>query len=246
MKKVDIVYILKNDIDSDELRYSLRSVCENFPCRRVIFIGGCPKDIVPDVYIPHEQIGHTKWERVRSSMLKILNTCNLSEDFYLFNDDFFVLKKPHGEFTNFASGTLDKRCREIETKFKRITAYSKQLRSVETFLKRKNKDTVSFAVHMPMLLNKQKALDLLTEFPKIEMFRSFYGNYYEIDFISHKDVKIYDLESEPIFDDFLSTTDESFKNGKVGEWIRQRFPTPCKYEIIDEVFKEDENDEQNL
>ena len=60
MKKVDIVYILKNDIDSDELRYSLRSVCENFPCRRVIFIGGCPKDIVPDVYIPHEQIGHTK------------------------------------------------------------------------------------------------------------------------------------------------------------------------------------------
>lgn len=236
MKKIDIVYILKNDIESDELRYSLRSVCENFPCKRVIFVGGCPKDIVPDVYIPHEQIGHTKWEKVRSSFLKILNRDDLSEDFYLFNDDFYILKKMRGDYINFSSGTLDKRVREIETKFKRITAYSKQLRTIETFLKRQGKDTVSFAVHMPMLLNKQMSLDLLNDYPKIEMFRSFYGNYYKIPFVSHDDVKIYDLESEPKFDDFLSTTDESFKDGRVGDWIRKRFPEPCKYEIQDDVF----------
>ena len=62
MKKIDIVYILKNDIASEELKYSIRSVCENFPYRRIIFVGGCPKDIVPDVYIPHVQKGKTKWE----------------------------------------------------------------------------------------------------------------------------------------------------------------------------------------
>ncbi len=45
----DVVYILKNDIKSDELRYSLRSVCESFPCRNVVFIGGCPNDITPDL-----------------------------------------------------------------------------------------------------------------------------------------------------------------------------------------------------
>lgn len=246
MKKIDIVYILKNGISSEELKYSLRSVCENFPYRRIIFVGGCPKDIVPDVYIPHEQVGSTKWEKVRSSLLKILNRDDLSEDFYLFNDDFYILKKMRGDYINFSSGTLDKRVREIEVKFGRITSYSRQLRSIETFLRRKGKDTMSFAVHMPMLLNKQMALDLLKEFPKIEMFRSFYGNYYKIPFVSHDDVKIYDLESEPRFDDFLSTTDESFKDGRVGEWIRKRFPEPCKYEIQDDVFKEDENEKFDL
>lgn len=42
MKKRDIVYILRNDMGSDaeELRYSLRSVAENFPARNVWFVGG--------------------------------------------------------------------------------------------------------------------------------------------------------------------------------------------------------------
>ena len=98
MAKYDIVYILKNDISSDEIRYSLRSVCENFPFKRIIFIGGCPEGIKPDVYIPHEQTGSTKWQRARSSLLKILKDENISDKFFLFNDDFYVLKKQKENF----------------------------------------------------------------------------------------------------------------------------------------------------
>ena len=72
MKKRDIVYILKNDIGtgSDELRYSLRSVAENFPVRYVWFVGGVPEGFKPDKTIKHEQRGGTKWERAKSSLIE--------------------------------------------------------------------------------------------------------------------------------------------------------------------------------
>lgn len=227
--KRDIVYILKNDIDSEELKYSLRSVVENFPYRKIVFIGGCPKGITPDLYIPHEQVGKTKWERVKSSLIKILQSEEISEEFFLFNDDFFVLKKQPQKFTNFADGTLNFRINNLK---KRVgtSSYVRQLESIQTFLQRSGKDTVNFAVHLPFLVTKSVAWDLLTRYPKIEMFRSFYGNFNDIPYVSHHDVKIYDLESLPTTDDYLSTTDVSFKDGAVGEWIRQRFPTPSKYE----------------
>ena len=55
MKKYDVVYLLKNDYASDELRYSVRSVVKNFPYNRIVFVGGKPDDIEPDIYIPDEQ-----------------------------------------------------------------------------------------------------------------------------------------------------------------------------------------------
>ena len=241
MAKYDIVYILKNDISSDEIRYSLRSVCENFPFKRIIFIGGCPEGIKPDVYIPHEQTGSTKWQRARSSLLKILKDENISDKFFLFNDDFYVLKKQKENFINFANGTIENRIREIERKTKKTSSYSEMLRALQRNLLSQKKDTVNFALHLPMLIDRKEALKILTENGKEPMFRSFYANFADIPYIRHKDVKIYDLDSLPIFDDYLSTSDESFKNGAVGVWIRDRFPEPCKYEILEEQ-KDDKQD----
>lgn len=239
MAKYDIVYILKNDINSEELRYSLRSVCENFPYRKIFFVGGCPKDIVPDIYIAHEQSGFTKWQKSRSSLLKILKNEELSDEFFLFNDDFFILKKVKGNYINFTNGTIERRINELRKNTGRISGYSAKLSELQTRLKMKGKDNISFAVHIPMLINKKKALEILSA-EKECMFRSFYGNMANIPYTYHEDVKIYDNASLPKFDDFLSTTDEAFKDGAVGEWIRERFPTPCKYEIDDEVFTEEE------
>ena len=38
----DIVYIIKDDLPTTELKYSLRSVEANFPHRLVWFVGGKP------------------------------------------------------------------------------------------------------------------------------------------------------------------------------------------------------------
>ena len=64
MAKHDIVYILKNNYTSDELTYSIRSVCKNFPYRKIWFYGGAPEGIMPDVFVEYQQSGNNKWENV--------------------------------------------------------------------------------------------------------------------------------------------------------------------------------------
>ena len=63
--KHDIVYLLRNDIAGEELRYSIRSVVQNFPYRKIVFVGGKPEGIEPDIYIPDIQEGKTKAQRSR-------------------------------------------------------------------------------------------------------------------------------------------------------------------------------------
>lgn len=234
MEKRDVVYILRNDITgtTDELLYSLRSVAENFPVRFVWFVGGCPEGFYPDKMIKHEQTGGTKWERAKSSLIEACRCKEISDEFYLFNDDFYVLKEPTGDFINFVNGTIGKRVADIVINNRGGTsAYTRGLDDLARRLRRMQKDTLSFAVHMPLLVDKKKMLDLLTGRNAHFSFRSLYGNYYEIPYIYHKDVKIYTMNEEPGEDwDYLSTTEQSFAFGKVGEWIRKRFPNPCKYE----------------
>lgn len=234
MKKRDIVYILKNDIGADcqELRYSLRSVAENFPVRYVWFVGGCPDGLKPDKKIEHEQKGGNKWERARSSLIEACKNKDITDEFYLFNDDFFVLRQPVGDFVNMTDGTIGRRVSEIIRNNKGGTSsYTRGLEDLQYRLKRKGKDVISFAVHVPMLIDKRDMLELLTGRDAHYSFRSLYGNIYEIPYIYHKDCKIYDMVGLPGDDwDYLSTTERSFEFGKVGAWIRDRFPNPCKYE----------------
>lgn len=229
--KRDIVYILKKDIDPQELRFSLRSVAECFPCRFVWFVGAVPSGFQPDKAIEHEQTGGTKWERVKSSLLRVCADAELSDEFFLFNDDFFVLRQPTGEFVNMTDGTIGRRIREIVLRSGNSN-YTRQLKDLDGLLKLKGCDTISFAVHVPFLVNKADMLELLkTGKYDNPMFRGLYGNVYNVPYIYHKDVKIYDMETEPGEDwDYLSTTEQSFACGKVGAWIRERFPNPCKYE----------------
>lgn len=88
----DIVYVIKPDADPAELIYSLRSVEENFPHRYVWVVGSLPKGIKPDRYIKHQQVGRNKWDLIKSSMLRIIQEDELTDDFFWFNDDFFVMK----------------------------------------------------------------------------------------------------------------------------------------------------------
>ena len=232
MVKYDIVYLLKNDYDSEELKYSLRSVCKNFPYRKIFFIGGKPEGITPDVYIEDEQPGRSKWEKSTHSLKLALESDEITENFWLFNDDFFVMNKVTKP-QNYFNGSLEKRIADLRRKNIKGSAYIRELELLKSKLTSLKKDSLSFALHLPMLINKNLALRLFEKFPRCKMFRSFYGNYFEIECSFTKDVKVYDNTSVPNTD-FLSTSDESFKDGTVGEFIRACFPDPCKYEDIKE------------
>lgn len=230
MDKYDIVYVLKKDAPADELRYSLRSVCENLPHRHVYFVCGCPEGLKPDFHIDMEQSGVTVWQKSTSSLVRICHEKALSDDFWWFNDDFFVMQKMTAE-TPYFNGTLFKRVKELESRYHGCTLYSRQLERLWQMLLDEGYTTWNYAVHVPMLINKRKALATMRKYPDQMMFRSLYGNVNNIGGINHPDVKVFGNKEIPIDAPFLSTTETSFNDGAVGRYIRERFPNKCKYEV---------------
>ena len=225
----DIVYILKPEMDTEELKYSLRSVEANFPHRKVWFVGGQPKGLKPDVALPHKQSGTDKWELIRSSMLKVVTEADLTEEFFLFNDDFFIMKPVKGKFVNYAEKTLTWRIEDLKKTYPWLNRYGRTLVKAREELKRLGCTEVNFEVHTPMLFKKSLVPSILKcSSPQM---RSVYGNVNGIPYTDRDDVKVYDLETVPEDADFLSTNDEIFTKGKVGEYIRECFPTPSRFEV---------------
>jgi len=235
MEKYDIAYILKNDIKPEELRYSLRSL-DNFPHGRVFFYGGKPEGLEPDVMVHFTQTGNSKYARALTSFDFMCNDERLSDDFWLFNDDFFVMR-PVTEYETPYDETLFEKIIRIEDKYRHKTAYSEMLRRGAKWLRDNGYDVKNYALHMPMLLNKEKLKAILPDLQGLPL-RSIYGNVYGTGAVNRRDVKIQDLEKIPAPDaDFLSTSDKSFKRGKVGEYIRNYFTEKSIYEV--------ETDEKN-
>lgn len=228
-KLCDVVYILKPDGTTDELRYSLRSIEKNFPHRLVWFVGGQPKGITPDRAVHHIQGGGDKWEKIRSSMLKIIEEPELSPEFFLFNDDFFVMKPQRGRFVNFADRTLSDRIEELREVHPWLNPYGRSVLKAREELKAQKFGEINFEVHLPMLFEKAKAPSILKcSSPQM---RSVYGNVNGIQYKQHDDVKVYGFDTVPEDMDYLSTNDDTFEKGKVGEYIRQTFPEPSRFEL---------------
>ena len=225
----DIIYILKPEMDTEELKYSLRSVEANFPHKRVWFVGGQPKGLKPDVALPHKQSGANKWEMIRSSMLKAAADPELTDEFFLFNDDFFIMKPFKGKFVNYAEKTLTWRIEDLQKEFPWLNNYGRTLVKAREELKCLGCTEVNFEAHTPMLF--QKALVPTVLKCSSPQMRSVYGNVNGIPYKDIKDVKIYDLDTVPTDAALISTNDEIFQRGKVGAYIRECFPNPSRFEV---------------
>lgn len=229
-KKIDIVYILKDEFNCEELRYSLRSVEKNFPHRFVWFVGGQPKGFQPDRAIKHKQVGSTKWDMIKSSMWKAVENEEVSDDFFLFNDDFFVMKKFKGEFVNYVDMTLAERIDELRRNVHPwLNPYGRTLFKAEQELTSLGCPTMNYDVHLPMMFNKELFKASINKCSSPQM-RSVYGNLNATPFVIHQDVKVYDMETVPEDPDFLSTDEDVFEKGRVGAYIRKQFPTPSRWE----------------
>lgn len=228
----DIVYVLRNDIDDspEELRYSLRSL-KNFKYDKVWFAGGQPKFLRPDRALPINQKGNTKWEKVCYTLRKICENEEISENFWLFNDDFFVMA-PNKQYPAYTDGDLAFRILTLEDGQRGRTGYSNILRQCLFFLKQNNLPTTNYALHLPMLINKTKALEVLDAYPEIINFKNIYGNYTGVEPYYTSDVK-YSDNSRPIDKTlpYLSSMERSFLNGVIGDYIRESFPNKSRFEI---------------
>ena len=230
MKRYDVVYILRADAKPDELRYSLRSIEENMTHGKVWFFCGCPDGIVPDEHVRMVQTGLNKWERVRSTLIRVCSNEEISDKFWLFNDDFYVLRRMT-RTVPLHRGELRDHIKGIEARHGRPSGYSRRLGLCEKRLRDAGLTTLDYALHVPMLIDKQKGLETLQMFPDCPMFRSIYGNYAAIGGEYHADVKTTDPGKEiPDDADFFSTSNKAM-TGRVLEQLQQKFPEPCKYEV---------------
>ena len=225
---LDVVYFIKDGTRNEEFRYSLRSICKNMPFARVWVFGGCPTNIVPDVRIRVEQEGKTKWDRVHAMFKLACENKELSENFILFNDDFFIMK-PIDKIETYHRGLL-----EDHVKVLGKGPYASMLEGIDEELKSRKLGTYSYELHIPFIFNKKKLLKLLEDNPDLRCTRTMYGNTYKIGGERRSDVKIF--SANPAFDykdsDMLSTDDPVINiNNDAWRWLKKQFPNKCKYEI---------------
>lgn len=227
----DIVYILDNNMDSaEELRYSLRSLV-NFPRGKVWFFGHVPEGFKPDRHRRFTQKGSTSWERVRNAIYKVCTTSQVSESFWLFNDDFFLLDPVEGEPVYRRRGTIADHVEQIRRLHGESRYATECLLKVAEEMERRGLDTYDYTLHVPMLIQKEKALEAMDEHPDLVGFRNLYGNYAAIGGDEIDDVKVTSIHELPEpGQQFMSTDDQAFRSGAAGAYLFQRFKDKSRWE----------------
>lgn len=186
---MDYVYIVK-DGSNEELRYSIRSVVKNMPAGNIWVVGGKP-DWYSGNHIPIPQ-NLPKYHNAIANLLAACKSNEISEDFVLMNDDFFILQSMDQIPTYHGGSFLDKvqaytRISPTSTYTKRLAKTSQRLRKLGVM---EQKD---YDIHVPMIMNKQKLLKILKFYPEC-LWRSMYGNIHNLGGIEISDIKVYSLE----------------------------------------------------
>lgn len=237
LSQTDIVYVVKKAEENEELRYSLRSVAQNFPHRQ-IFIAGYKPSWVKDIrYIPVSQRTHSKHVNALNNWSFAASNKNVSESFVMFNDDFFCME-PVTELPVYHFGSYHKFQNRYNTRHP-ASMYTSLIHHTRKILDELQVEKpLSYELHVPMLMNKEhflKIMKLQAVFNRTRQPvnpRSLVGNFYRYGGEEIADVKMYRLNERFNKDTpFLSTTDETFRDGMVGEYIRAKFPDKCRYEV---------------
>lgn len=226
---MDLVYVCRNG-DNEELRYSLRSIETNFPGQKIWIVGYKPEWYIgPFISVPDIS---TKFNNIRNALLHVASNPEISDDFVFMNDDFFLIK-PIDKFVNYNGGLLaDKinRYRQVNPTSSYVILLTKTLEHLKGI---GIKNPIDYDIHVPMIFNKQKLLNLAyLQFQP----RSLYGNIYKITSETITDVKKYahtSYMSELSYDGFdypfISTEDKSFAQVR-RTFLKYEFPEPSKYE----------------
>jgi len=241
---MDIVYLVKNDEenDSEELRYSLRSL-QNIPHDKVVIVGEKPDWATNVTYIPVEQ-NKTKPENVAMNLSAAITSELVSDDFLLMNDDFFIMKSiPEMPSLNF--GKITDVVADYLARYPEGSEYIDGMKTLHDILVDKGfSEPMSYELHSPLVLNKQNVASLHEKIEgRLYQFRSAYGNYFPNNSVTVPDVKIFldATHNAPEYNEnpsaylerqtFLSATGGAFKRGPAGDFVRSSFPDKSPYEL---------------
>lgn len=230
---MDYVYICR-DGDNEELRYSIRSVLANATPGNIWVVGGKPKWYSGNfINVPQDK---EKYQNARNNIKAIVNSKEISEHFVLMNDDFFIIN-PINYIETFHGGSLSDKIGIFELHSKK-SYYTKILLKTEKILKKWGiSDPLDYAIHVPMVMEKDKLKDIINTKLEGISIRTLYGNKFNIGGQKIDDVKIhannkirlnsYDFKGKDF--PFISTNDDTF-DYLYEHLLKNKFKKKSKYE----------------
>ena len=229
---MDFVYICK-DGSNEELRYSIRSVVESFPDSTIWVVGGKPTWYSGN-YINVKQV-LTKYRNAIQNLKAICSSNDISEKFILMNDDFYIVKNISFIDTYHGGLLLDKI--NLYQKINSNSNYTRKLSATYKKIKSLGIDSpLDYELHVPMVMEKQKLKQILENNDQF-LWRSIYGNIFNVGGKQMEDVKVYSkgplvLKSYNLNKEehvYLSSADTSF-DIILNSILRKQFVEKTKYE----------------
>lgn len=225
---MDIVYIFKEpDLNSLELKLSLRSIEKNLVHNKVFILGeSIPKWIQNIEFHKVKNIGAGKMLNISNAFYNLTSIENLSEDFYLFWDDCYILN-PIETIPNYHVNTLEKTMKTRSEGW-----HKNSIRKVYEEIP----DGLDCEIHYPYIYNKSKLKELFNvfDYKKGYAMRSLYVSYFKIDSTQHTDFKIWSLDDFKLIlekkENFCSTPNILMKNNYFYKTIKKLFKDKSKYE----------------
>lgn len=231
----DVVVPVGPGNNNEELRYSLRSL-RYLPHRRVVICGHAPPWLRDVKVVPLEQ-RRSKYENSTANLLAACRLPDLTEEFILWNDDFFLLE-PIERVPVLHRGPVS----EVAAYYRRYAsgAYFQGMQLTSRILaKLGHPAPLSYELHVPMPMRKSLFLDAISRarapgMPRFQALhkRTLYGNIAGLGGKRVEDVKVHDhtfpWKRGPL--PFVSTTARTFRDHEVGQLIRDLHPDPSPYE----------------
>ena len=236
----DLVYPFRDTCGSEELRYSLRSMAQNAGgLFGTVWIVGEPPEWAANV----QRIGHRdladKVADFRSRVNAAANHPGVSPKFLLMNDDIYLARKAT-RFPTFHSGPASEHYARMAAKGVDPTWLMCFKATMDWMADRGHHAMLTRQGHRPLLWDKAKLAAVLAEYPQDRPL-DVVGLYDEagagdvvgtvapnmkVNNSRQYHAKIAALDVCP----WLSSSDDSFRDGLIGGHVRALFPKPSRYE----------------
>lgn len=234
MTPPDVVFPLRRGERNEELRYALRSL-RLLPHGQVWVAGHRPTWLSGEVrHVPTKQ-NASKYANSLRNLLTACREIQLSEEFVLWNDDFFLLE-PIERVPVLHRGTLADHVKAYRAL--RHSQYVRGLAATDEVLRRllPGREPLSYELHTPMTMDRHGVLAAAgrcqAERLSALQIKSAYGNLSEVGGEWADDVKVFRPEPtwEPGPTPFVSTVDSVWGKHPAVTYVRELHPDPSPYE----------------
>lgn len=221
---MNFVYACRSG-ENEELRYSIRSVKYFYPDSSIWVVGGKPSWYLGNhIAITQDKNKHTN---VLNNLLAICNSESIPNGFVYMNDDFFILDQKN-QINFYYDGTLEEKIKRY-SETRGINSYTNQLINTNTKLNKLGFDMpLNYEMHVPMPIEKHK-LEKSLKYKTQVLWRSMYGNIFNVGGTRIDDVKVYKEISK--IDSFASTSEGLSFDLLLKNKLKDMFDSPTEHEM---------------